>query len=125
MILTNDLIHDKEYWFCKLITSRRGDRVRERVKPSKVKFKLLKEPTYSYGSRRVGYIYNPNKGYELFSIYENDVKDNNKLVQLFDNEDDCIKYYNELVIGYLEELDALHARERSRIEKEFIKKKGE
>lgn len=122
MILVNELIHDKEYWFCKLITSKRGDRIRERFKPSKVKFTLLKEPvSYSYyGSTKIGSIRDLSKGYEVMSVFESATK----IDALFDNEEDCIKYYNDLVCGYLDFLDSQHAKERARIEKEFIKKKG-
>lgn len=122
MILVNELIHDKEYWFCKLITSKRGDRIRERFKPSKVKFTLLKEPISYSWSTKIGSIRDLNKGYEVMSVFESATA--TKIDALFDNEEDCIKYYNDLVCGYLDSLDALHAKERARIEKEFIKKKG-
>lgn len=119
MILVKELVHDKEYWFCKLITSRRGDRVRERVKPSKVKFNLLKEPeVYRYsGCIRIG-DFRDSRGYQVSSVYST----MEEIPALFNNEEDCIKYYNDLVSGYLDKLDSLHAVERARIEKEYIKK---
>ena len=119
MIPVKELVHDKEYWFCKLITSRRGDRVRERVKPSKVKFILLKEPeVYQYsGFIRIGY-FQGSGGHVVFSVYST----MEEIPALFNKEEDCIKYYNDLVSRYLDKLDSLHVIERARIEKEYIKK---
>jgi hypothetical protein len=120
MINVKDLVHGKEYWFCRLITSKRGDRFREKTKPTKVVYELFKEPIkYTYSSHiKVGCF-----KLDCYTIV--DVYDKTETIEcIFLTEDECIEYWNNLIHKSLDALDALHAVERARIEKGFIKKKG-
>ena len=120
MISVNELIHGKEYWFCRLITSKRGDRFREKTKPTKVIFELFKEPIkYTYSSNtKIGC-------FKLDHYIIADVYDKTEIIEsIFLTEEECIDHWNNLIYKSLDALDALHAVERARIEKGFIKKKG-
>lgn len=118
MINVKDLVHGKEYWFCRAVTSRRGDRFREKTRPTKVVYELFKEPIkYTYSSHvKIGCFKNDFRhALDVFETTET-------IERIFLTEEECIEYWNNMIHSNLEALEALHATERNRLKKELIKK---